>query len=194
MQLTVWTIYISERNIITMILLPWLFDSDDILAFKRYHSYTCIYVLRERDYRYYFKCNYLENRKHFSVFLLHFGISIKFATYWKRLSYWLQYSWLRKDTLKAFDDFKKSNKSVRSNAFWYLKVCISWKCIHYTMHWELQLITVLLLSCELIWAEAQGSSLTRVPKVPFRFFDKLKYEIRNKVLIFVSILKLRDET
>ena len=89
---------------------------------------------------------------------------------------------------------KTSNKSVRSNAFWYLKVCISWKCIHYTMHWELQLITVLLLSCELIWAEAQGSSLTRVPKVPFRFFDKLKYEIRNKVLIFVSILKLRDET
>ena len=33
-----------------------------------------------------------------------------------------------------------------------------------------------------------------VPKVPFRFFDKLKYEIRNKVLIFVSILKLRQKT
>ena len=28
----------------------------------------------------------------------------------------------------------------------------------------------------------------RVPKVPFRFFDKLKCEIRNRVLIFVSIL------
>ena len=28
----------------------------------------------------------------------------------------------------------------------------------------------------------------RVPKVPFRFFDKLKQEIRNNVLIFVSIL------
>ena len=27
-----------------------------------------------------------------------------------------------------------------------------------------------------------------VPKVPFHFFDKLKYEIRNKVLIFVPIL------
>ena len=33
-----------------------------------------------------------------------------------------------------------------------------------------------------------------VPKVPFRFFDKLKYEIKNKVLIFVSILKLRQKT
>ena len=31
------------------------------------------------------------------------------------------------------------------------------------------------------------------PEVPFRFFDKLKYEIRNKVLIFVSILKLRHK-
>ena len=30
----------------------------------------------------------------------------------------------------------------------------------------------------------------RVPKVPFRFFDKF----RNKVLIFVSILKLRQKT
>ena len=34
----------------------------------------------------------------------------------------------------------------------------------------------------------------RVPKVPFRFFDKLKYEIRHKVLIFVYILKLRHKT
>ena len=34
----------------------------------------------------------------------------------------------------------------------------------------------------------------RVPKVLFHFFDKLKYEIRNKDLIFVSILKLRYKT
>ena len=38
------------------------------------------------------------------------------------------------------------------------------------------------------------STTIRVPKVPFRFFDKSKYEIRNKVLIFVSILKLRQKT
>ena len=30
-----------------------------------------------------------------------------------------------------------------------------------------------------------------VPKAPFRFFDKLKCQIRNKVSIFVSKLKLR---
>ena len=34
----------------------------------------------------------------------------------------------------------------------------------------------------------------RVPKVPFPFFDKLKCEIRKKVLIFVSMLKLRQRT
>ena len=29
-----------------------------------------------------------------------------------------------------------------------------------------------------------------VPKVPLCFYDKLKYKIRNKVLVFISILKL----
>ena len=34
----------------------------------------------------------------------------------------------------------------------------------------------------------------RVPKVPFYVFDKLKYEVRNKVFIFASILNLRQKT
>ena len=37
------------------------------------------------------------------------------------------------------------------------------------------------------------SHTIRVPKVPFHFSDKLKYEIRIRVLIFVSILKLRHK-
>ena len=73
-----------------------------------------------------------------------------------------------KDTLKAFDDFKNKQKSVWSNFFWYVKVCIFWKCIQYTIYWdktqmlkkfpsdkmkgtknrELQLIIVLLLICD----------------------------------------------
>ena len=36
---------------------------------------------------------------------------------------------LFKDTLKAFDDFKNKQRSVWSNVFWYVKVCIFWKCI-----------------------------------------------------------------
>ena len=68
---------------------------------------------------------------------------------------------------------KTTNKSVWSNVFWYVKVCIFWKCIQYIMHWdgtqilkillwikwtlqkmlsfffrEFQLITVLLLICD----------------------------------------------
>ena len=33
-----------------------------------------------------------------------------------------------------------------------------------------------------------------VTKVPFHLFDKVKYEIRNKDLIVVSILNLRHKT
>ena len=41
-----------------------------------------------------------------------------------------------KDTLKAFGDLKNKHKSVSSNAFWYVKVCIFWKFIQYTTHWD----------------------------------------------------------
>ena len=36
--------------------------------------------------------------------------------------------------MKAVDGFK--NKSVWSNVFWYVKVCIFWKCIQYTIYWD----------------------------------------------------------
>ena len=29
-----------------------------------------------------------------------------------------------------------SNKSVWSNIFWYVKICIFWKCIQYNIHWD----------------------------------------------------------
>ena len=41
-----------------------------------------------------------------------------------------------KDTLNAFHDFKNKQKSVWSNALWYVQVCIFWKCIPYTIHWN----------------------------------------------------------
>ena len=31
---------------------------------------------------------------------------------------------------------KTNNKSVWRNVFWYTKVCIFWKCIQYTTHWD----------------------------------------------------------
>ena len=32
--------------------------------------------------------------------------------------------------------YEVMSKFVWSNAFWYVKVCISWKCIRYTIHWD----------------------------------------------------------
>ena len=29
-----------------------------------------------------------------------------------------------------------SSKSVWSNIFWYVKICIFWKCIQYNIHWD----------------------------------------------------------
>ena len=43
---------------------------------------------------------------------------------------------LLKDTLNVFDDFKNKQSILWSNMFWYVKVCIFWKCIQYTMHWS----------------------------------------------------------
>ena len=42
---------------------------------------------------------------------------------------------LFKDTLKASDDFKNKKKTVWSNVFWYVKECIFWNCINYTILW-----------------------------------------------------------
>ena len=38
-----------------------------------------------------------------------------------------------KNTLKAF---KSKQKCVGRNGFWYVKVCIFWKCDQYTIHWD----------------------------------------------------------
>ena len=32
--------------------------------------------------------------------------------------------------------WKRSNESVWSYVFWYVKVSIFWKCIQYTIHWD----------------------------------------------------------
>ena len=55
--------------------------------------------------------------------------------YWEKINIDI-ISWLVnfKDTLKAFGDFKSKQKSVRSNVFWSVEVCIFWKFTQYTRH------------------------------------------------------------
>ena len=113
-----------------------------------------------------------------------------------------------KDTPKAFDNFKNKQKSVWSNVFWYVKVCIFWKCVQYTIHWdkaqmlkkfpsdkingtkmpsfffrELQLITVLLLICNFYMSWS-----TKVVSVKlcgkFSVFDSISFLL--KFYIFVQ--------
>ena len=73
---------------------------------------------------------------------------------------------------KGFQRFCKT-----SNVFWYVKVCIFWKCIQYTILWDqTQMLNKKYKKCLLfsfansnsshyfwfavvIWAEVQGSSL-----------------------------------
>ena len=41
-----------------------------------------------------------------------------------------------KNTLKAFENFKNKQQKCRSNVFWYIKLCIFWKCVQYNTHWD----------------------------------------------------------
>ena len=43
---------------------------------------------------------------------------------------WLRIHWRLSMILKT------SNKSVWSNVFWYVEICIFLKCIQYTIHWD----------------------------------------------------------
>ena len=68
-----------------------------------------------------------------------------------------------KDTLKAFDDFKNKQKRVWSNVFWYIKVCIFWKCIQYTIHWDIAQILKTFPA-----DKANGT------EIPYFFFNELQ--------------------
>ena len=87
---------------------------------------------------------------------------------------WVNKYFELKDTLKAFNDFRsKQQKCMKQGFFWYIKVCLFWKCIQYTIHLDktqilkkplrtkqtvqkmlsfsfrrLQLIAILLLICD----------------------------------------------
>ena len=111
----------------------------------------------------------------------------------------------------------KTRKKCMEQWFLMCKIWLFWKCIQSNKNWnktqmlkkissdkindaknalfffffffcELQLITVLLLICDsyMIWR-------IRVPKVPFRFFEKLKNEIQNSILRFCFYFNKEDE-
>ena len=114
--------------------------------------------------------------------------------------------WL-KDTLKAFFNFGNKQQVYEVIFFWYVKVCIFWKYIQYTIHWDktqilqklpsdkingiknvlfffrqLQLITALLLFEIRLWAEAQGLSLYIY--VGFSIFNSVSFLLKFILLSY----------
>ena len=44
--------------------------------------------------------------------------------------------WIKDTLIRLSTVLKASNKSVWNKVFWYVKVCILWKFIEYTIHWD----------------------------------------------------------
>ena len=78
---------------------------------------------------------------------------------------------------------KTSNKSVWSNVFRYVKVCISWRWIQYIIHWDK---TQMLKKCPPDKISGTKNALFFYSRAPthdsfifiLRFLHELKYKIR----------------
>ena len=104
----------------------------------------------------------------------------------------IQCGFFLKNTLKAFDDFKNKQKSVWSNVFCYVKVCILWKSVQYNIH---LVKTQMLQKIPFDKINGTKSVLFFILQAPthhifafhFRFLYKLKHKIcppKNVCTIF----------
>ena len=73
-----------------------------------------------------------------------------------------------------------SNKSVWSNIFWYVKICIFWKCIQYNIHWDnTQVLKKFPL--DKISSTKNTLSFFRELQRSFTFNFQLLYELKCKI-------------
>ena len=89
-----------------------------------------------------------------------------------------------KDTLKAFDGF--------CNVFWYIKVCIFWKCIQYTMHWDkTQMLKKKIPSDKINGTKNALFFLSRTPiHHSFTFNLWLLYELKHKIHLSRTVCEI----
>ena len=112
------------------------------------------------------------------------------------------------DTLKILSDFKNKHQSVWSNVFWYVKICVFWMSIQYTIHWDKTQMLKKFLSDKIngtknalffLWQAPTHSSFTfdlwfsyelnhklRLSKTVFAIFHFWFHFIFIKVYIFCS--------
>ena len=82
-----------------------------------------------------------------------------------------------------------SNKSIWSNAFWYVKGCIFWKCIQCTAHWDKTQIFKKFPSHEINGTKNALFFLLRTPTHhSFTFNLRLSYELEHKVRLSKTVL------
>ena len=77
---------------------------------------------------------------------------------------------------------KTSSKSVRSNVFWYVEVCIFWKCIQYTIYWDKIQILKKFPSDKINSTKNALVFLSRASTHhSFTFKSRFLYELKHKV-------------
>ena len=87
---------------------------------------------------------------------------------------------------------KSTNKSVWNNAFWYVKECISWKCILYTIHWDKTQTLKRFPSCKIKGTKNAFYFISRAPiHQNFTFNLQFLYELKHKVRRSSSLQKVR---
>ena len=102
-----------------------------------------------------------------------------------------------KDTLKAFANFKNTQKRVWSDVFWYVKVCIFWKCIQYTIHWDKTQILKKFTSDKIVGTKNAHIFFSWAPThhsftFGLRFLHELKHKVRlSKSLCGIFHFRLR---
>ena len=81
-----------------------------------------------------------------------------------------------------------SSKSVWSNVFWYVEVCIFWKCFQYTITWDKTQISKKLPSDKINGTKNALFFLSRAPTHHSFIFNLLSLrELKHKVLLSKTV-------
>ena len=84
-----------------------------------------------------------------------------------------------------------SNKSVWNNVFWYVKVCIFWKCIQYAIHRDKTQILKKFPSDKINGTKNVLSFLSRAPThCSFTFNLRFLSELKHKVRLFKTVCEI----
>ena len=98
-----------------------------------------------------------------------------------------------KDKLKTFKDFKNKQKSVWSNVFWFVKVCIFWKCFQHTIDWDKREILKKFRLDKINGAKNTLLFLSRAPTHhSFTFNLRFLYDLKHKVRLSKTVCGIFD--